>query len=378
MIDTEHKPLLDRAMASDLLYRIGISMIPGVGPINAKKLISYCSGVEAVFHEKRAALVKIPGIGEVVAKAVMSQKVLGEAEAEIEFITRNQIHPLFYLDSTFPKRLLYCEDGPIMLYYKGNANFENPKIVSVVGTRSASSYGKDVCQKLVEGLKEHNALVVSGLAYGIDICAHKEALKNGLQTVGVMAHGLNRIYPGSHRKTAEEMLDCGALLTEFIHTTQPDRENFPKRNRVVAGISDATIVIESGLKGGSMITADIANSYNRDVFAVPGKVNDPAAQGCHFLIKTSRAALLESIKDLEYTMGWTREAAAMPAQSSLFIELEPDENLLVDILRQRGDTGIDELSLQSKFAMSRTSALLLNLEFKGVVNTKPGKVYSLA
>lgn len=359
-----------------LLYSIGIAMIDGIGPISAKKLIAYCGGPEAVFYESKSALLKIPGIGSGTANAIVNQSILNDAEAEIEFIGKHDIQPLFYLEEGFPERLIHCEDGPILLYFKGNANFENPKTVSIVGTRNASSYGKQVCEKLVQDLKIHNPLVLSGLAYGIDICAHRAALANGLQTVAVLAHGLNRIYPGIHRKTAEEMLEMGGLLTEFRHTSKPDRENFPKRNRIVAGLSDAAVIIESGIKGGSMITADIANSYNREVFAVPGQVGSDYSKGCHYLIKNHKAALLEEIEDLEIAMAWSAKEE-QPLERELFVDLNQDEEVLVNILKYKGEVSVDQLSIESKLPMNKTSTILLGLEFKGVVTAKPGKMYAL-
>lgn len=361
-----------------LKYKIGITLIPGIGDVLAKNLISYCGSIEGVFKEKKAKLQKIPGIGLVLADAIRNHNVLERAEQEIKFIEKYKIAPLFYLDDDYPQRLKHCHDSPVMLYYKGKADLNSKRIVSVVGTRNATLYGKKICQDLINGLADHDVLIASGLAYGVDICAHKAALTNDLPTIGVLAHGLDKIYPAAHRSTAEKMLVKGGLLTEFLSQTQPDRENFPKRNRIVAGMADATIVIESKDEGGSLITADIANSYNRDVFAFPGKVDDEYSVGCNRLIKNNKAALIESATDVLRLMGWEKQKQKKKTvqQKSLFLNLSPEEEMVVGILREK-PVGIDELCYAAKLNMSKVSMLLLNLELTGVVRSLPGKVYSL-
>lgn len=361
-----------------LKYKIGITLIPGIGDVLAKNLISYCGSIEGVFKEKKAKLQKIPGIGLVLADAIRNHNVLERAEQEIKFIEKYKIAPLFYLDDDYPQRLKHCHDSPVMLYYKGKADLNSKRIVSVVGTRNATLYGKKICQDLINGLADHDVLIASGLAYGVDICAHKTALTNDLPTIGVLAHGLDKIYPAAHRSTAEKMLVKGGLLTEFLSQTQPDRENFPKRNRIVAGMADATIVIESKDEGGSLITADIANSYNRDVFAFPGKVDDEYSVGCNRLIKNNKAALIESATDVLRLMGWEKQKQKKKTvqQKSLFLNLSPEEEMVVGILREK-PVGIDELCYAAKLNMSKVSMLLLNLELTGVVRSLPGKVYSL-
>jgi DNA processing protein len=364
----------------NLLYRIAITLIPGVGDVLAKNLISYCGSAEAVFKQKKSHLLKIPGIGTVTADSIVKHKEFGRAEAEIKFIEKNKIIPLFYLDENFPKRLQHCADSPVMLYYKGSANLNCSRILAIVGTRSATEYGKNFCEKLLNDLAALNVTVVSGLAYGIDICAHKASLKNNIPTVGVLGHGLDRIYPFSHRSTAEKMIHNGGLLTEFLKGTNPDKENFPKRNRIVAGLSDAVIVVEAARSGGALITAEIANSYNRDVFAVPGKVDDAFSQGCNRLIKTNKAALLESAADLVYIMGWEEEKKKGKPnnQQKLFIELNAEEKIIVGLLTADGKMDVDTLSLKSNLPLSKVAAGLLNLEFAGMVKSLPGKIYQLA
>lgn len=366
-------------MNDSLLYNIAITLIPNVGDVTAKKLIAYCGSSEQVFKEKKSVLEKIPGIGPINAQGIIQNKnmALELAEQEVKFVDKNEITPLFYLDEKYPQRLLHCEDGPVILYAQGNIDFNTQKVVSIVGTRRATDYGREVCEKIVEELAPHNALIISGLAFGIDICAHKAAIKNNLPTVGILAHGLDRLYPQQHQLTANQMLERGGLATNFRSKTNPDRENFPKRNRIVAGLSDLTIVVESSKKGGSLITADLANGYNRDVFAVPGKVTDTQSEGCNNLIKINKAALIQSVKDIEYVMGWQVTEATKNFQTNLFIQLSDEQKVITSVLEKKGMTGVDELSLQACLPMSKTVSLLLELEFEGVVKSFPGKLYKL-
>lgn len=365
-------------MDQQLKYQIGLSLIPGVGGIIARRLISYCGGVEAVFKENKAALLKVPGIGESLVKGVQGKQVFERAEKEMLFIEKHGIQAHFYLDKDYPARLKHCEDGPILIFVKGKANLNAPRVVSIVGTRSITDYGREKCSEIVEALAQHNALVVSGLAYGVDACAHKRALDVGLETVAVLGHGLDRIYPPLHSQLAKKIIGQGALLTDFISETKPDRENFPKRNRIIAGLCDAVIVIEAADTGGALITANIANSYNRDVFALPGRTTDPYSKGCNQLIKTNRANLIENLADLEYIMGWEMQKDSKKSiQQALFTELDADEEKLVDFLRKNPEAGIDLIVASVGFTVSKTSALLLGLEFKGILKPLPGKIYKL-
>lgn len=365
-------------MSENLKFKIALSLIPNIGDIRAKRLVAYCGSVEAVFKEKKAALSKIPGIGVNNAAAVINQDVFNRAEEEIKFIEKNGIMPLFYLDSDYPKRLTHCEDSPIMLYYKGNSNLNGQKIISIVGTRDATNYGRELCEKLVADLSSFNPLIISGLAFGIDVCAHRAALDNGLSTIGVFAHGLDKVYPALHKVTADKMIEQGGLITDFTSKTIPDRENFVRRNRIVAGMSDATIVIESKKNGGSLITADIANSYNRDVFAFPGNVNNATSEGCNNLIKQNKAALMQSAADIIYIMGWEqRKNKKANMQRQLFIELKPEEEILVNLIKEKNIINVDDICLLAKMSMSKVSSLLLTLEFSGIVRSMPGKIYKL-
>jgi len=362
----------------ELIHKIALTLIPGIGSINGKNLVAYCGGVKAVFMEKKRLLMKIPGIGEQTVNAITSQNVFERAAQEIEFIEKYRIQPLFYLDQEYPSRLKHCSDGPLMLYYKGNAGLNSGKVVALVGTRSATEYGRDMCRKIIEGLADLDALIVSGLAYGIDTWAHKASMDNNLSTVGVLGHSLDRIYPYSNRSLAERMVGKGGLISEFTSGTKPDRENFPKRNRIIAGMSDAIVVIEAGTRGGALITADIANSYDRDVFAVPGRVGDAHSEGCNNLIKTNRAALIQSASDIRYMLNWDQPAhLQLSAQRELFIEMSPEEEAIVSVLRSEGDQDIDSLLSKSSLLPSKAASALLKLEFEDIIRCLPGKVYRL-
>ncbi len=361
----------------NLQYKIGINLIPGISDLNGKKLIAYCGGAEAVFKEKKSNLLKIPGMGEVTASKILNSGVLKRAEQELKFIDKNKIKTYYFLDDNYPERLKHCIDGPIMLYYKGNADLNATKIISVVGTRKASFYGKNMCKSIIEGFKDLDVLVISGLAYGIDTYAHKEAMNNGLKTIGVLAHGLDRIYPSSNRSLAEKMIKQGGLLTDFISLTNPDRENFPKRNRIVAGMADAVLVVESARKGGALITADIANSYNRDVFAIPGRTNDLYSHGCNYLIKTNRAVLVNNADDIRYFMGWDMKKTDKIIQKKLFVNLSGTDKKIVDIIEEHKKIGIDRICLLAQMPSSKVASALLNLEFNGVVACLPGKIFKL-
>ncbi len=366
-------------MSKKLLYRIALTQIPGVGGVTARRLIRYCGGVEAVFKERAAALKKIPGIGEHLARAVSSRSFLDRAEQELRFIGRHDIRALFYLDDDYPTRLRECEDGPLLLYVKGTADLNYARVVAVIGTRNMTSYGKAKCEELIRDLQALGVLVISGLAYGVDACAHKAALKYGLPTAAVLGHGLDRIYPHPHHKLARQMLmEGGALVTDFVSGTRPDRENFPKRNRIIAGLCDAVVVIEAAITGGALITANIANTYNRDVFALPGKVHDQYSQGCNKLIKINKAHLYEFVADLQYIMNWEPGSSKRQAsQASLFVSLTPEEKKVVSFLKENADAGIDQIVSGLRFNLSKTSSILLSLEFKEVVKPLPGKHFRL-
>ncbi len=361
-----------------MLHNIALTLVKGVGDYNLRTLISHCGNAHNVFEAKAETLKKIPGIGPKIAEAILSKETFTRAQKEITFIEKYKIKPLFYTEPDYPKRLYNCEDAPAMLYFKGNTNLNNQKIVAIVGTRNATAYGKAFCEKLISGLKKYNLLVVSGLAYGIDIAAHKAALNNQVATIGVLGHGLDRIYPALHRSTAEKMLDCGGLITEFPSETNPDRQNFPKRNRIIAGMADATIVVEAAITGGALITAQIANSYNRDVFALPGRVDEEFSEGCNYLIKTNRAQLITKVEDIEYILGWV-QAQLQPKvkQLTIYPNLSSDEQKIVNLIAEKGSINFDELQLQLNMPQSKLAMAILNLEMQSIIIALPGKVYKL-
>ncbi|MGE0019073.1 MAG: DNA-processing protein DprA [Draconibacterium sp.] len=366
-------------MDNQLLQKIALSIIPGIGGVLARNLIAYVGSVDGVFNEPLKSLQKIPGIGEVNAHRVKDKTLFVQAEKEIRFIEKNGIQPWFYTDKEYPRRLKNCPDAPILFYSKGNMNLNTAHVLSIVGTRNATNYGKQVCEELIQQIAErnYNVLIVSGLAYGIDIQAHKSAIKFGLPTVGVVAHGLDKLYPSLHTETARKMTENGGLVSDFPSGTKIDPSNFIRRNRIVAGLADATVVVESAEKGGALITAEIASSYNRDVFAFPGRAGDVYSKGCNQLIRNSGANLIEGIDDLEFFMGWEKASKNKPVQSSLFVELNPDEEKIVGLLREHSELFVDQISSELTLPVSRVSALLLNLEFKNVLVSLPGKMYKL-
>lgn len=291
------------------------------------------------------------------------------------FINENNINVSFFLDDDYPDRLKHCIDGPLLLFSSGNINLKDRKIISIVGTRQITAYGTEFCRKLIEDLAPLDPIIVSGFAYGVDIVAHQLAMEYKLQTIAVVAHGLNQIYPKTHKNYVARVEENGGFMTEFWSTANPDKENFVKRNRIVAGMSEATIVIESADRGGSLITANIANDYNRDVFAVPGRVTDKYSQGCNNLIKTQKANVLTSAADLIYILNWDIQKERQPVQKQLFVTLEGDEQKVYDYLLKSGKELMDIIALHCDFPIYRISGILLNMELKGVVRPLPGKLF---
>ncbi len=366
-------------MNNDLLYQIALTLVPNIGDVHTKTLVNIYGDAQSVFKAKRKELETIEGVGTVRAKNIKGFADFTKAEDELKFIEQYRISTYFLTDTNYPQRLLHCYDSPALLYYRGNAELNASKIIAVVGTRNNSEYGRAVTEKLIEDLSGQNILIVSGLAFGIDSIAHKAALKNNLQTVGVLAHGLDRIYPAQNKTLAKQMAEQGGLLTDFASNTNPDKQNFPKRNRIVAGMCDALIVIESGKKGGSLITAELANGYNKDVMAIPGKTIDPKSEGCNYLIRQNKASLITSANDLLELMNWIpKEKIFQTKQRALFIELTADEKIITDILQQHESIGIDQLYFKSGLSSSAAAQALLMLEMQAVVISLPGKIYKLA
>jgi DNA processing protein len=365
---------------TELLHILALLKIEGVGDIVAKKLINHCGSATEVFNTKAQHLKSIDGIGNVLLKNLKDKSAFAKAEQELKYIQAENINVLYYQNQNYPNRLKHCIDGPVLLFASGNIDFENRKMISIVGTRQITSYGIDFCKKLIEDLAVFNPIIVSGFAYGVDIVAHQAAMDNNLQTIGVLAHGLNQIYPKTHKKYVAKMEENGGFLTEFWSNSNPERENFVQRNRIVAGMSEATIVIESAEKGGSLITAMIANDYNRDVFAVPGRISDKFSQGCNNLIKTQRANLLTSAADVVYILNWELEEIASKSnsksvQKQLFVSLESDEQKIYDYLQQNGKQLLDVIALDCDFPIFKISSILLNMELKGVIRPLPGKLF---
>ena len=358
-------------------YLIALSMIPGIGDARIKKLVAYCGGAKEVFSQRKQFLEKIPSIGNKIAASVSSKDVLDQAEKELEYAEKHGVSAISFLDKEYPARLKHCTDSPVVLYKKGNGSINPPRSVAIVGTRNATREGKETTEKLVEELAKADVTIVSGLAYGVDITAHKASLKFNTPTIGCLAHGLDRIYPQVHSSTAEEMLETGALITDFPIGTNPDRENFPKRNRIVAGMADATVVVEAAAKGGALITAELANGYNRDVFAIPGRVSDQYSEGCNNLIKYLKASLITTGADVLHSMNWdSAEPTKKQSQTKLLVDLTDEQEKVVSVLREQNHT-IDRLTVLSELPMSKVASILLELEFEGIVSTLPGKVYKL-
>ncbi|MEP7107667.1 MAG: DNA-processing protein DprA [Ferruginibacter sp.] len=366
-------------MTNDLLYQIALTLVPNIGDVHAKALINLYGDAQSIFKAKKRDLDHLEGIGTIRAGSIKAFTDFQSCEAEIKFIEQYRIIPLFITDKNYPQRLLNCYDSPALLYYRGNADLNCSRVISIVGTRNNSDYGKTACEKLVEELKQSNILVVSGLAFGIDTIAHRASLKNNLQTVGVLAHGLDRIYPPQNKTLAKQMVEQGGLLTEFISNTIPDKQNFPKRNRIVAGMCDALVVVESGKKGGSLITAELANSYNKDVFAIPGRTSDIKSEGCNYLVKNNKASLINCSADLLEMMNWVENKKIQPKkQRELFIELSPDEKIVIGLLQSQERIQIDQLYFKSGLSSSAMAAALLMLEMQGLVTSLPGKLYMLS
>jgi DNA processing protein len=366
----------DKIARHEWVNRIALKMVPKVGDILAKSLVSYCGSATAVFHEKKSRLLKIPGIGIATADQLCRFRDFERAEQELEFTVKHKIKVFFYTDDDYPRRLRQLTDSPVLFYYKGNASLDHLRTISIVGTRKASDYGKNLCSQLIQELAAQDILVISGLAYGIDIAAHKAALKSNVPTIAVLAHGLDKIYPYAHRPVALKMLENGGLLTEYASGSQPDREHFPERNRIVAGLSDSILVIEAAEKGGALITAEYGNSYNKDVFAIPGRVNDELSRGCNKMIKTNKATLVEDATDLLYQMNWLPELkVGSPKQAELRLDLSEIELKIIKALTTTGKMHIDDLSMVCSMPGNELALVLLNMEFNGLVRSTPGNNY---
>ena len=362
---------------TELIQILALQKASKIGDIKAKKLIKYCGSVEELFKAKKRNLLKIEGIGTVLIKELFRGLDFKEAERELDFIRKHNLKCHFFTDDSYPERLKHCVDGPILLFQSGNININQQPIISIVGTRNITSHGIAFCEKLVDQLTPFNPIIVSGFAYGTDITAQKAALYHNLQTIGCLAHGLNQVYPKSHAKYIEPIKQHGGFFTDFWSTDDFERTNFLKRNRIIAGLSEATIIIESAKKGGSLVTAEIANSYNREVFAVPGRISDPCSTGCNNLIKMQRAHLLSQPEDVPYILNWNLETQKSIIQRSLFVELDKNEGVIYNFLKDQGRSTLDIIAIKINMPTFKVISIMLNLELKGMVRPLPGKEYEL-
>ena len=355
----------------EVIHMMTIKFLEGVGDVNGRKLIEFFGSAAEVLRQSNRTLRKVPGTG----KKLLSKSHIGKARAladqELEYVERNHIGVTCYGDPDYPEMLRHCHDAPLVLFKKGNFSWDNRRILSVVGTRKMTRQGLDFIFKFMREAKLYDPVIVSGMAYGVDICAHKRALAEGLSTIGVLAHGLDRLYPALHRDTAERVMENGGLLTEFPSGTWPEKKNFVRRNRIIAGLSEATLVVESGSKGGSLITADLALSYHREVFAVPGRSGDVFSKGCNQLIRDNKAGLITCFADLERALNWTKDKMAT-VQKRLFNDLDPLEQKLYDLLQKQSEIDLDLISFRTDLSVHETASILLQLEIKGLVARMPG------
>ncbi len=362
-----------------LLYKIAVTQIDNIGSILAKNLVSYCGGVKEIFFKSKAELAKIPGIGYILANEVVKKEVLIKAEMILKNLESTKVKTLFYLDDNYPKRLNHFSDSPLLLYTKGINSFNNKRTLGIVGTRNATIRGKKITEEIIEEIKDFNVTIISGLAFGIDAIAHKACIKNNMQNIGIMGNGIDITYPSQHENLRKEIEENGDIMSEFPMNTKPDKGHFPMRNRIIAGLSDAVLVVESDIKGGSMITAKMAFNYNKDVFAIPGRYDDRYSKGTNSLIKSNIASLAENAKDICKLMDWTKNSLQKPKQLELFVKLTDNEQKIVDALKETelDSLSIDKLYHKTKINIGQLSSILLQLEFKGIVENLPGARYML-
>jgi len=369
---------------SEKLYQLALMFTPNIGSVSTKFLISYCGSAENVFKTTKSKLLKIPNIGNSAATSIINKEGLPLAEIELQILEKENGDIIFYTDENYPERLKSINDAPALLFTKGKTNLNSAKVISIVGTRNSTDYGKDFTETLIKDISKYNdVIIISGLAFGIDIIAHKAALKYNIPTVGVMGSGLDQIYPSAHKSTAQQIInENGALLTEYKWKTKIDPNYFPARNRIVAGMCDAVIIVEAAIKGGALITAEIGNSYNKDVFAVPGNIGNKYSEGCNHLIKSHKANLLTGIEDLEYIMNWQNDADVKKKSINKEINfdhliLDEKEKRILLLLQSKKILILDDLSWQTQIPVNVIASLLLNLELQGLVKALPGKKFTL-
>ena len=361
----------------ELLYQIALSMAPAIGPITARKLITETGSARKVLLMTRSSLEKIPNIGPRLSQSIKSSALLKQAESEIEFLDQHRIKALYFEDSAYPVRLRECEDAPILIYVRGSKGLDMKRAISVVGTRRASSYGKDLCRSIVLDLSQRieDLVIVSGLAFGIDVIAHRAALEAGIPTVAVLGHGLHTLYPSAHRETARKISTQGALITDFHSSMGPERNNFLRRNRIIAGLADATLVVESAASGGALITAAMASSYQRDVLAVPGRTTDDRSRGCNRLIKENVAAMVETAEDLIRHLNWNDDQIMAQKRSVQQFSLTERERQLLELMCIHNGLRPEELSIRSGIPIQNVLSLLTEMEIKRWVYMEPGNFY---
>ena len=359
----------------DIIYKIALSLIPNIGAIRARNLISYLGGIDKVFKAKKSHILKVPGIGEKLYQSICNQNALLLAQKEYDRVKNLGLNIIFYSDKNYPQRLKHQNDCPLLLYTSGNLDLNPFRTVGIIGTRLPTEYGKEQCTKIVKDIAKYNVTIISGLAYGIDTTAHLTAIQNQIPTIAVLGNGLNSVYPATNYRLSEKMKANGGLISEYPILTAPDKENFPKRNRIIASLSDVLIVIESARKGGSFITAEFANNYSKDVFALPGKLTDKMSEGCNQLIKTHKAHMYTSVEDIAYINRW--DIPQKPKQLSLVADLNADEQKILEIIRQHPKIGMDSMVYQSQIQLSNLSSILIHLEFEGLIKSLPGKKFIL-
>ncbi len=366
-------PTNQNAMRDQLLYEIALTQLYGLGPINLKRMVAHCGSPKAFFEKPLSFFQNIPGIGLHTLRSMKKTEALLRAEQELKWLENNHVRSVFYTESDYPRRLKHCEDSPLMLFIRGEVDLNQPKVIAIVGTRNMTDYGRNVCEQIITELYSQDVLIVSGLAHGIDAQAHHLSLRTGLKTVGVLGNGLQRIYPAIHRGLSEKMVkEGGGLVTEFLSDMLPNRENFPRRNRIVAGMVDAVVVVEAAKRGGALITAQIAHSYNRDVFALPGRIGDDFSEGCINLIKSNMAQLISSGQDIIESLNWDITTPKKEIQKQLFVSLSPEEELLLNLLESNEAKGIDHIALGLQQSIGQLSPILLGLELKGLIRLLPG------
>jgi DNA processing protein len=360
------------------IYRIALKITPGMGDITVRKLIDHFGSATEIYSKKPSELRQIKGISTRAVEGILSGSYQKVAEKHLQNLQKLDAQLLFYSDSEYPARLSQCPDSPVMLFYKGSSGLNARRMLGVVGTRNATLQGKKITEDIVKGLVKQGVTIVSGLAYGIDTMAHRSAVVNQLPTIAVLGHGLDTLYPQQNSALARKIVLNGGLITEFFPNTLPDRENFPRRNRIIAGLCDAIVVVEAASKGGALITADIANTYNRDVFAVPGRWGDEYAVGCNKLIKINKAALIQSADDIKYIMGWDNTCEKQSTQANLFGQLPEKEQKIYALLLKHGAAGIDFISHLTHISQGELSSLLLKMEFDGIIRILPGKLFAIS